>query len=250
MDQMVTYRPAGDNGIIIEFGKEISPEINGRIRSFQSLLMAEVESLPEIIEQIPAYTTLLILYNPLICSYNSLEDKLKSLMLKLREGEIPEARVLHIPVIYGREYGPDLSNVAEHNKLTTEEVIEIHSGNDYLIYMIGFTPGFPYLGGMSEKIATPRLKVPRQRIPTGSVGIAGNQTGIYPIESPGGWQLIGSTPLKLFDLDRQPASLLRAGDYIRFEAIDEGRYNEIKLLVENNQYEVKTTILGEGRIRV
>lgn len=246
MDLAITYGPAGDNGIILRFGKEISPIINQQIRGYQLLLETHSDIFPEILEVIPAYTTLLILYDPILCSYGALLTKLRELTEKLKETQIPGAKILHIPVLYGSEYGPDLSFVAEHNHLSQEQVISIHTESPYLIYMIGFTPGFPYLGGMSEKIATPRLQVPRQKIPPGSVGIAGSQTGIYPIESPGGWQLIGRTPLRLFDLNRSPQALLRAGDYIRFIAIDQREYDEIIDLVERGKYRVKTTILGEG----
>ncbi|HHY76979.1 MAG TPA: 5-oxoprolinase subunit PxpB, partial [Clostridiales bacterium] len=155
------------------------------------------------------------------------------------------AKVVEIPTIYGGEYGPDIEFVAQHNNLTVDEVIEIHSSRNYLIYMLGFTPGFPYLGGMSEKIETPRLKTPRTKIPAGSVGIAGKQTGIYPIDSPGGWQLIGRTPVKLYDPLADPPVLLNAGDYVRFVPIDEKEYKSILKQVEENKYKVKITSLDK-----
>lgn len=136
-------------------------------------------------------------------------------------------RTVSIPVCYGGEYGPDLEYVARHHNLTPEEVISIHSEGEYLAYMIGFAPGFPFLGGLSEKIATPRRPSPRTSIPAGSVGIAGMQTGVYPISTPGGWQLIGQTPIKLFLPEQNPPSLLQAGDIVKFEPISKEEYQEI-----------------------
>ena len=133
--------------------------------------------------------------------------------------------------------GPDIENVASHNHKTVEEVIRIHTSEDYLIYMLGFIAGFPYLGGMSKEIATPRLKSPRVRIDGGSVGIAGEQTGIYPVDSPGGWQLIGRTPLKLYDADREKPVLLEAGQYIRFKSVTQAEYDRIEREVAEKTYQ-------------
>ena len=149
---------------------------------------------------------------------------------------IPPPTVIEILVLYGGEMGPDIENVAEHNHKTVEEVIKIHTSEEYLIYMIGFIAGFPYLGGMSKEIATPRLKSPRVKIEGGSVGIAGEQTGIYPVASPGGWQLIGRTPLKLYDADREKPVLLEAGQYIKFAAVTEEEYKKIEKEVEDGTY--------------
>ncbi len=137
----------------------------------------------------------------------------------LKTDKMDPPRVVSIPVCYGGDFGPDLEYVAHHNNISPQEVIEIHSGNEYSVYMIGFSPGFPYLGGMSEKISAPRRSSPRLIIPAGSVGIAGKQTGIYPIETPGGWQIIGRTPIKLFRPDEESPSLLQAGDKIKFTPI-------------------------------
>ena len=157
-------------------------------------------------------------------------------MVSLSSIPIPPPTVIEIPVLYGGEMGPDIENVAEHNHKTVEEVIKIHTSEEYLIYMIGFIAGFPYLGGMSKEIATPRLKSPRVKIEGGSVGIAGEQTGIYPVASPGGWQLIGRTPLKLYDADREKPVLLEAGQYIKFAAVTEEEYKKIEKEVEDGTY--------------
>ena len=146
----------------------------------------------------------------------------------IKKTEVPNPSTLEIPVVYGGEYGPDLEYVAEHNGISTEEVVEIHHSSSYLIYMLGFVPGFPYLGGMSEKIATPRLKSPRVAIPAGSIGIAGAQTGIYPLESPGGWQLIGRTPLKLFDPGKEDPFLPKPGHYLKFFPIEEKDFEKFR----------------------
>ena len=138
--------------------------------------------------------------------------------------------VVEIPTVYGGEFGPDLGFVASHNNLTEDEVVAIHSGTDYLVYMLGFIPGFTYLGGMDPRIATPRLPSPRTLIPAGSVGIAGEQTGTYPSDSPGGWQIIGRTPVTMYDMSKKQAALLSAGDYVRYVPIDEAEYNRIKAL--------------------
>ena len=138
--------------------------------------------------------------------------------------------MLEIPVLYGGEMGPDLEFVAQHAGKTPEEVVGIHTSADYLIYMLGFTPGFAYLGGMSGEIAAPRLETPRVKIPAGSVGIAGSQTGVYPIDSPGGWQLIGRTPVRMYDPEREPPILPQAGQYIRFYPIDRAEFDRISAL--------------------
>ena len=138
--------------------------------------------------------------------------------------------IVEIPTIYGGEYGPDLGFVASHNHISEAEVVSIHSGTDYLVYMLGFIPGFTYLGGMDPRIATPRLSSPRTLIPAGSVGIAGEQTGTYPSDSPGGWQIIGRTPLTMYDMSKKQAALLRAGDYVRYVPIDENEFHRIKSL--------------------
>lgn len=241
MYEKFKYIPFGDNGIIIEVGNEISKEINRKIRGL--VFRIESNGFEEIIEIIPTYRSILILYNPLKISYNNLVEKLKYIESTMDEIKLPPAEIIHIPTLYGGKYGVDLDYVAEYNGLTPQEVIEIHSGTNYLVYMIGFTPGFPYLGGMSEKIATPRLETPREKILSGSVGIAGNQTGIYPIDSPGGWRIIGRTPLKLFDINRDPVVLLKAGQYIRFEPIDEDEYRDICQKIEKNEYTIKKSLL-------
>ncbi|MGN9166057.1 5-oxoprolinase subunit PxpB [Tissierellaceae bacterium HCP3S3_D8] len=238
------FIPAGDKSLVMEFGNSISPEINTKIRSMVTAIdESEFHGIEEVI---PTYRSILIIYNPLIIDYQDIIDKLKKMETHLNDTSNDKTRIIELPTVYGGEYGPDIEFVAKHNNLTIEEVIEIHSSTDYLLYMLGFTPGFGYLGGMSEKIETPRLQVPRTKIPAGSTGIAGKQTGIYPIDSPGGWQLIGRTPVKLYDPLAEPPVLLNAGDYIRFIPIDEEKYLEILNLVNKGKYEVN--IVKGGKI--
>jgi inhibitor of KinA len=158
---------------------------------------------------------LLVHFDPLEFDYNHTVDLIRQ-HLSAGEALAKPHRRISIPVYYGGEYGPDLAYVADYHHISVEEVIAIHSGTDYQVYMMGFMPGFPYLGGMNPAIATPRLATPRSKVPSGSVGIAGEQTGVYPLESPGGWQIIGRTPQRLFDLERDPPFLLAPGDVVRF----------------------------------
>ena len=231
------FLPGGDKALFVELGDEISPELNRRVRNLK--LAIEKEKVPGIIETVPAYRSLLIYFEPWQVHPKELREILFCLSQQPLESELSKPRLIEIPTVYGGEYGPDLEFVASHNKLSVNEVIQIHTGTPYLIYMIGFLPGFPYLGGMSAKIAAPRLDTPRTRIPTGSVGIAGTQTGIYPAESPGGWRLIGRTPLKVFDPTRQPPALFQAGDYLKFVSVTPYEFIQIGEAVVQGTYAVK-----------
>lgn len=224
------YLLAGDKSIVVEFGNLISEEINKKVVSLMEAI--ENSAINDFIdEMIPTYRSLMINYNPLKIDFDSLLKEVKLLEKNIKSSGTIKKNIIEIPVLYGGEYGPDIENVAKHNNLSIEEVIKIHSEKEYLIYMLGFTPGFPYLGGMDERIETPRLKVPRTKIPGGSVGIASKQTGVYPIDSPGGWQLIGRTPLKLYDPDKESPILLKAGNYVKFVPITKKEFD--KLSAEN-----------------
>ncbi len=216
---------AGDSAVTVEFGSSISLEINGRVQEFRRLL--EERALPGVRELVPTYRSLTVYFDPAEVDAERFVATLESLADSTEERAAPGGKVVVVPVCYGGEFGPDMANVAAHNGLLEEDVVRLHTEPDYYCYMLGFTPGFSYLGGMNEKIATPRLENPRTLIPAGSVGIAGSQTGIYPIDSPGGWQIIGRTPLVLFDPLREPPTLLDAGLRVRFEAIPEEEYNQI-----------------------
>ena len=235
----LNYYPLGDTGIQLVFGTEISEETNQKIRMFAGDLAQH--PIDGVVEWVPAYTTLTIYYLPNKVSYNMLRAKLEEMNEKQQEREAETASLVYIiPTYYGDETGSDLSFVAEHNELSEEEVIATHSNKDYLIYMMGFVPGFPYLGGMPESIATPRRENPRAEIAPGSVGIAGSQTGIYPLESPGGWQIIGQTPVKLYDPTGERPILLESGHYLRFVSISKQEFLEIKEAIKRGEYVVET----------
>ena len=230
------YLPAGDQALVVELGDEVSPEINSRVQGLTHAI--EKNGVLGVVDVIPTYRSLLVQYDVTQITLTDLQDRLVDLESSMDERTLQRGRTISIPTLYRGAYAPDLAFVAEHSGLTEEEVIDLHSGTDYLVYMMGFTPGFPYLGGLSEKLVTPRLDTPRVEIPAGSVGIAESQTGVYPVASPGGWRLIGRTPLDLFDAQREPPSLISAGDYVRFVPIeDEGQYLQIRSLVEAGEYE-------------
>jgi inhibitor of KinA len=210
---------AGDSALVVEFGDEISEEVNRKVHALAYVL--EKNPLPGIGEAVPTYRSLLIHYDPLRLPCDDVKALAADLLQKCEEISLPEPRVIEVPVVYGGEFGLDIQFVAEHNGLSVEEVIRLHSGVSYTIYMLGFSPGFTYLGGLPEVLATPRLPTPRKLVPAGSVGIAGTQTGIYPIATPGGWRLIGRTPLKLFEPTQEPPVPLRPGDRLRFVPISE-----------------------------
>ena len=217
------FLTAGDRAMVVELGDSISPETNRRVHGLVRAL--EGHAIPGIVDLVPTYRSLLVLYNPLLSSFDGLRETVASLDSEAADAGKEEPNVVEVPTVYGGEHGPDLDFVAEHNGLSPDEVVEIHSGTDYPVYMLGFTPGFPYLGGMSEKLHTPRLATPRTVTPGGSVGIAEAQTGVYPVQSPGGWRIIGRTPLALFDPEREPPSLLNAGDVVRFVPVpDDGSH--------------------------
>ena len=221
----VRFLPCGDQAVTVEWGSTIDEHINRQVHAFARKV--EALSHPAITDVVPTYRSATVHYRPEVLSY----EELKHLLAPPAQGSAEEAEelpVVEIPVCYGGEYGPDLLEVAQHCSLTPEEVIARHTAPTYRIYMLGFTPGFPYLGGMDPSIAAPRRKEPRIHIPAGSVGIAGEQTGVYPIVSPGGWQLIGRTPLRLFDPQKEQPILLSAGAGIRFVPIDEETFRKME----------------------
>lgn len=216
-----------DSSILIEFGDSIDYLINAQVYALQ----AEIERsdlFDAVIETIPSYRSLLVEYDIATLDYADMQDKVSALVERTVAMETKisdqESELHQIPVAYGGEFGPDLETVAEHAKLDVDEVIAIHSGTDYHVFMLGFAPGFPYLGGMDERIACPRLSTPRTRVPAGSVGIAESQTGVYPNESPGGWQLIGRTPIALFDVDADPPAAMLPGTQVNFVPISHEEY--------------------------
>ena len=241
-----TISPVGDSAILISFGDVICPTINRKIQRVIETIQDMKD--PAIYELIPAYTSLMIQYDALAYSYTELKSKLEPVLsINIDISEEDRVTVVEIPTLYGGDYGPDLSSVASYHNMSEHDVIKIHSGTDYLVYMLGFIPGFAYLGGMNPCIATPRLQAPRQSIPAGSVGIAGEQTGIYPSQSPGGWQIIGRTPVVMYDLERESPSLLSAGQYVRYIPIDEETFWSIEK--NKDQYTPVSRIVKVGDLR-
>lgn len=233
--------PLGDSAVVVKLGEKPDRKTHGKVRMVTEYLSAH--PFDGMIELIPAYTTVTVVYDPYRVwmaengAVNSADQAnaadakgaayphdrvaawIKERLAAIGEREPPEPKVVEIPVCYGGEFGPDLETVARISGMTADEVIAIHSGADYLVHMLGFAPGFAYLGGMDPRIAAPRKATPRLSIPPGSVGIAGEQTGIYPIETPGGWQLIGRSPVRLFRPEQDPPVLLEAGNLVRFRPI-------------------------------
>jgi len=242
---MLQYLPAGDAGMIIRAGHEISFENHLKVRKI--MLAIRQANIAGLLDLIPAYAEVMACYDPAIIDYKTLLMLLRLAESNLTDIILAKPAVLKVPVLYGGDAGPDLLELASRNNLTQKEVIHLHSSADYLVYMLGFTPGFCYLGGLNPKIAMERRQSPGLKIPAGSVGIAGNQTGIYPIESPGGWQIIGRTPLKLFDPGQDPVFLLSAGDYVRFFSVDENAFSIISDKVRSGVYQVQKEVLNEGR---
>ena len=241
-----TISPVGDRAISIDFGQVIDPTINRHIR--QTIERIKELQLDGIIELVPTYCALLVEYDAMLYSYseicNIIEPTLEEGMTNTTNELVT---VVEVPTVYGGDFGPDLSFVASHNHLSEDEVISIHSGTDYLVYMLGFIPGFTYLGGMDSRIATPRLSSPRTLIPAGSVGIAGEQTGTYPSDSPGGWQIIGRTPVTMYDMSKAQVALLNAGDYVRYVPIDESEFHRIKLLGSDYVPVIREVEVGDLR---
>ncbi len=221
--------PAGDQAVLIEIGKEIKPEINQFVHYLGQAL--EKQAQPGIKEIVPSYSSLLIYYDPGQISFVEVSRLVEPLLREKRLGLNNPSVVKEIPVVYGGEYGPDLEFVAQTNGLTPAEVVKWHTSQIYLVYVVGFSPGFAAMGTVPDQIQTPRLPTPRTKVPAGSVGIGGKQTGIYAVESPGGWRLIGRTPLNLFNISNDPPAYFKPGDYARFFPIppeDFAQYSEQK----------------------
>ena len=224
-----SFLQCGEGALTVHLGDGIDPAINRRVTALQGAI--DSAGLRGITDLIPAYADLI--------SAKALQRQLRRLLDSLSVAGQDRRRVFRLPVCYGGDYGPDLDFVCRHSGLSAQEVIELHSAPDYLIYMLGFLPGFAYLGGLDPRLHTPRLDSPRTCIPAGSVGIGGAQTGVYPLASPGGWQLLGRTPVSVFDRQRQEPILYRAGDLVHFVPISPAEYEEIARAVAAGTYTVQ-----------
>jgi inhibitor of KinA len=216
-----TCEPQGDSGLLIRFGKGINPTLNKRVHSLFHEL--EKNTLEGYVESIPGYCTLLVKYDPLLKRYDDIEKWVKKVLGHGRPGPEAPARIIEVPVIYGGDYGPDLEDVARLHQLSVKEVVRLYCAETYQVYFIGFLPGFPYLGRLPLSLETPRLETPRLKVQCGSVGIAGLQTGIYPMDSPGGWRIIGWTPLNLFRPESENPATFFPGDRVQFIPLRDGK---------------------------
>lgn len=217
--------PLGDGGLTVEFGDRIAPEINDLVLSFARTM--EQQAFPGLVEVVPTYRSATLYFDPLTTDVAQLAEQALAAARQAQPSPAHRTSTVTIPVLYGGAAGPDLAALAALHNLTPDQVVAFHTSVEYRVYMLGFSPGFPYLGQVPDAIATPRLATPRAKVPAGSVGIAGSQTGIYPIETPGGWRLIGRTPLRLFDPARPDPFFLRAGDRVRFVPIDHDTFGRI-----------------------
>ena len=207
----------GDRAVLVELGDDISPQINQKVRGLY--IGTKGHRIKGIKDLVPSYRSLMAVYDPLVISLNSLESKMNEIWNALDDARLPDPRTVEIPVVYGDKYGPDLEWIADYHKMTPQDVIRLHTQPTYQVYMIGFMPGYPYMGEVPDELVTPRRKTPLTHVPGGSVGIAQKQTGIYPVASPGGWQIIGRTPVRLFDPQGKPPSFLEMGDRVKFFVI-------------------------------
>ena len=220
------FRRASDQSLLVYFGHQISLPAHQQVRKLLRLI--ELKPIPGVRNLHPAYCSLLVKFDPLKLRHDELEQILQKYLPRLKDLALPAPREIEIPVCYGDEYGPDLDDVCALHGITSARAIELHTSPTYIVYFLGFVPGFGYLGELSEALITPRLPTPRRSVPAGSVGIAGKQTGIYPFVTPGGWRLLGRTPFSIFQPDRTELSLLSLGDRVRFVPITRQRFSELE----------------------
>ncbi len=221
----IRFQPASDRSLLVYVGASITMESHRRVRALLHLL--EQEPIPGVRNLHPAYCSLLITFDPVTLDHEALEAALAAYVARVDGVRFPPSRQVDIPVCYGGEFGPDLEELADLRGLTVAQAIELHASADYTVYFIGFVPGFAYLGGLPDALATPRLATPRRVVAPGSVAIGSNQTGVYPVASPGGWRVIGRTPMTMFSPDREPMSLLSIGDRVHFVPVSNDRFEEL-----------------------
>ncbi|CRF50161.1 Allophanate hydrolase 2 subunit 1 [Helicobacter heilmannii] len=231
------FKPCSEDALLVTLGDLIEPSLNAKVRLLCEKL--KVQRLQGVLEIVPAYASLLVVYDPFICSYTHLVEQVQALSLELSTQEEQEVYLVEVPACY--ELGLDLQSVAKQTGLSAAQVIEKHSGRDYLVYCLGFLPGFIYLGGLDPALKLPRLATPRLEVPAGSIGIANEQTGIYPIASPAGWHILAQTPISLYTPTKEPPVSIFAGDYIRYKPISLKES-------ENSQHTLKRTLVPKDSL--
>ncbi len=232
------FLAAGDAAVSVEFADEISREANTRVRALEHLI--RTTAVPGIVETVPTFRSLLVYYDPRVLGWVELLARLRSLVAEVRRDSLPPSRRVEIPCCYAGELGLDLAAAAARLGLAPDELARLHAADEYEVYFIGFTPGLPYMVGRSERLTIPRLDTPRTKAPAGSVAIGGRQCCIYPVESPGGFWILGRTPLRLYDPTGADPILLRAGDRVRFRAIERGEFDRIADDVAARRFVVTT----------
>jgi len=237
----VRFLPAGDRALLVEFGETIERALSERVLRLAERI--KELRLNGVIETLPTFRSLLVRYDPLQTSGATLENEI-SAHLEDAGSAHDEVRLWHIPACYDRRCAPDLDEVAERTGLTSDEVVVRHSGTRFLVYVVGFAAGYPYMGDLPSELVLPRRADPRVRVPAGSIAMATTLTGIYPLESPGGWHLIGAAPIRLFDPNWERPALLRPGDFAKFEPVDFAEYERIRAAVERNDYDVPFTMVA------
>jgi KipI family sensor histidine kinase inhibitor len=216
------FRTASDQSLLVSFGQEITLENHQRVMKLLRVLQSHpIDGMRNLH---PAYCSVLINFDALKLDHDELQSRLLPYLARLDEAPLPTSRQIEIPVCYGGEFGPDLNELSGMHGISPAQVIDLHSSPTYLVYFLGFAPGFAYLGGLPETLTTPRLPTPRAKIPQGSVGIGGNQTAVYPFATPGGWRLIGRTPVAMFQRDQARMSLLQIGDHVKFRPISQEEF--------------------------
>lgn len=225
----MNFSPLGDQALLITLGNSIDKATHQLVRA--AVARIDAAHIDGIVDLVPAFASVAVHYRPDQFDadtppYDQVAAALREVLSDITHAALPPARLVDIPVCYGGDLGPDLRDVAAKHEMTSDHVVKLHAGAEYLVYMVGFMPGFAYLGGLPEQIATPRRSSPRAAVPAGTVGIGGSQTGAYPLVSPGGWNLIGRTPCRIFDIARDEPTLLATGDRVRFRPITRAEFDD------------------------
>lgn len=233
----LVYKPLGSIALLIEWPQEINTDILKNITVFRNEIHGKLSE--KVLETVPAYCSLTVFFDTNKTKYSSMVKRVKELYKSLQDKKEIASTIWKIPVCYEAEFGIDLDKLCKAKKLTHEKFIDLHAKTIYDVYFIGFLPGFLYLGGLPESLQQPRKSKPRQKIQKGAVGIAGDQTGIYPRESPGGWNIIGNSPLNFFDVEKDPPCFAKSGDKVQFVPIDRKEYDKLVQQIEKGTYKIE-----------